>query len=40
MIDPFRKLPAQRRTTATVALILLVLLLALAAFALRGPLGL
>lgn len=39
MIDPFRKLPAQRRITATVALILTVLLLALAAFALRGPLG-
>ena len=40
MIDPLRKLPAQRRITATVALILLVLLLALAAFALRGPMGL
>lgn len=38
MIDPFRRLPVQRRITATVALILLVLLLALAAFALRGPL--
>lgn len=40
MIDPFRHLPAQRRITATVGLILAVLLLALAAFALRGHMGL